>query len=369
MDNRESVLLPTGDYLRQILGQSKVKKNEVKSLLRSRGVFCGTDEKETTVPVLIKTGLSPSEYIEIRETYRTNEESQKYKSRSISWKSQDDISDALPDNVDYEAMLNDQFGIYQLTVPPSLTAIDGNPNHIKADFEITRKDPISNWGSNSTTHKGSVEFKKDDESNNITISMVHTAKETKEFGSKITDYLVNHFKDNEYIDKDENIVSINFLDFTNEGRVQFLNDLTQNVNKSIVRFIDTRDIHFSPDSMIENQPDNIDWMKDKIEDLKIKGKDLHSTFFVTDKSIHKFIKIYSLSCDYHFKNNELDGDCRILFDFSDNDAGSGASELTLNITSIKTKTNDQGYSRSRVKRIILDSLESIKMSLYKNYKK
>lgn len=71
MDNNEEVLLPTRDFLRQLIGQTKVKNVELKNVLRARGVFTGSDQKEVVGPILIKTGLSPFEYVDLRESYRT----------------------------------------------------------------------------------------------------------------------------------------------------------------------------------------------------------------------------------------------------------------------------------------------------------
>ena len=67
MDHNEEVLLPTRDFLRQLIGQTKVKNAELKNILRARGVFTGSDQKEIIGPILIKTGLSPFEYVDLRK--------------------------------------------------------------------------------------------------------------------------------------------------------------------------------------------------------------------------------------------------------------------------------------------------------------
>lgn len=368
MDRNEEILLPTGDYLRQLLGQSKVKPNDLKSILRSRGVFCGSDTKEIVGPILVKTGLSPYEFTELRETYKTKEESQKTKTRSISWKSSEPLIESITEDIDYESLLNDSFGVYQLTNAPGFTALNGNPDHIYMDFEISRNDSIQNWGENVSHHKGRVEFKKADDGKNISMSLVHTAPETKDYGNRISETLIEHFKETGHIDKDEQIKTIKFSDFTNEGRVQFLNELTQKATHSLIAFSDTKDIHFSPDNLISNPPHDLAWMKDKIEDLKIKGKGLHSTFFVNDKKFHKFIKLFGLSCDYSFSTSDYTGKCRILYEFSDHDESNESAELILNITMLKLEVNDSGASRMQVKKQLLDSLERFKMETYDKHK-
>lgn len=114
MHNNDEILLPTRDFLRQLIGQSKVKTGELKSVLRSRGVFTGSDDKKVSGPILIKTGLSPVEYIDLRESYKTKEESPKSKTRTIKWHSDNNLLEAIPDMIDYEPLLNDQFGVFSI---------------------------------------------------------------------------------------------------------------------------------------------------------------------------------------------------------------------------------------------------------------
>lgn len=45
-----------------LLSQAKINKTDINHILRSRGVFCSSSEKTDTVPVLVKTIISPSEY-------------------------------------------------------------------------------------------------------------------------------------------------------------------------------------------------------------------------------------------------------------------------------------------------------------------
>jgi hypothetical protein len=368
VDNQSEVLLPTGDYLRQLIGQSKVKPKELKGLIRNRGVFTASDDKEIIGPILIKTGLSPFEYTELRETYKTKEESQKSKTRTIGWASETPLIDSIPESIDYEALLNDHFGVYQLASAPGFTAAEGNPDHVYMDFEISRNDSIKNIGENVSLHKGRVEFKRDSETKDVKISLTHTAPETKSFGSKVSNELIRHFKEQGHIDSDEEIVTIKFSDFSNQKRVQFLNELTQKARYSLVSFVDTRDIHFAPDESVPGPPEDLAWMKDKIDDLRIKGKSLHSTFFVKDSKFHPFISLYSVACDYTFSTSNYQGSCRILFEFSEGEEVSEGSELTLNMTMLKLDVNEEGTSRATIKKAILDSLEKFKIEAYKKYK-
>jgi len=368
MNNNEEILLPTRDFLRQLIGQPKVKNVELKNVLRARGVFTGSDKKEVIGTILIKTGLSPFEYVELRESYRTKEETPKSKTRTISWDSKSNLLESLPEVIDPETLLNDQFGVFSVSSMSNFTALNDNPDHIYMDFEINRRDPVKNWGENIVTHSGRVEIRKSNDGKSLNISLSHTAPETVDFGNKVSSTLIKHFKGEGHIKQDDNVTIIRYADFTNELRISFLNDLTQNVRYSMLKFVDTRDIHFSPDHSVSNPPVNIAWMKDKIEDMKMKGQGLHSTFFVSDKSIHPFIQLFGLQCDYKFEGDNCTGTCRILFEFSDKDESVGG-ELTLNLAMLKLEANEEGLSRSSVSKLIIESLEKYKMELYEKHRK
>ncbi len=360
----KNILLPTGDYLRQLIGQTNVTPVEIRKLARKRGIFTSVEDKKTVGPLIIKTGLSPCEYSELKESYKQKEDNPKYTTRSISWSSDSSLYETLPEIIDYDALLNDQFGVCKLVCPPEFIAENSNPNHISLDFEMSRDDLTKNWGENTTYHKGRVEFKKSDGEMKVNLSLTHTAKETKYFANKLAENMISHFKNEGHINQDEQIKSIKFNDFSNESRIKFLNDLTQKARYSVLIFTDTKDIHFSPDETKSNPPDELKWMRDKIDDMALKGKDLHSTFFVHDNKYHKFIQLFGLTCQYAYTCDGFSGSCKIQFEFSEGNSMSNESELTLNITMIKLEINDLGISRNKAKKEILDSLEKYKLEIH-----
>ena len=369
-ENKE-VLLPTRDFLRQIFGQPKIGNIDIKNILRSRGVFTLSNAKEVTSFILIKTGLSPAEFDELKENFKTKEESEKSKTRTIKWKSDKNLIDCIPDDINYSNVFNDKFGTFTITKLSNFTTVHDNPNHMLLDFEIERQDPVRNLGENSIRRTGRIEIKKNSQTNLLTISLTHTTPETMDFGNKVSYAIIKNFKDNDYIDKDEDIVAIKFSDFTNESRILFLKDLSQNVKYTNLKFKDTKDIHFSPDETMDDLPGNIEWMQKKINDMKIKGKELHSTFFMGDKSIHPFIKIFSIQCDYDITNEELgiSGSCRLLFEFSNPSKNSSDDELILNLAAITLDTNNSTMSKNQISKFIVESLEQYKLEIYEKYKK
>lgn len=358
-------LIPTGDYLRQLIGQSKVKEVDLKNILRSRGVFTGSDDKASLGSLIIKTGISPSEYIELKDNYRDKEESPKYKTKTIAWNSEENLINSVPDKIDLEKLLDDQFGVYKISHATDFTVVNGNPNHLVLNFKIRRNDLIKNFGDNFVENTGGLEIKKEDDKDFLMISTMHTAKETLQLTDRCTSSLIKHFKDEGHVQMQEAVKEIFFSDFTNINRISFLNDLVGYTDSSI-GFQDTTHVHFSPDHTSGSLPSNIAWMKDKIEDTRISGQSLHATFILNDKNYHDSIKLYGVQCSYNFYINDCNDTCKILLEFS-NYKNLDESELILNILMLKIDSKSDTVNKENVKKSILESFEKRKMDLYDKY--
>ncbi|MDN7223072.1 GapS4b family protein [Providencia stuartii] len=358
--------LPTRDFLRQLIGQQYVKPNELKNILRSRGVFTSNEDKKLLGSTLIKTGLSPEEYIELRSSYKTKEDNPKILTRQIKWSSETSLFDALESDINFDELLDDNFGTIRLSYQSNFIQPNNkNPNIVRLDFEIERKDITKNWGDNTTYHKGYIELSKDTTTLDLQLNFCHSSKETKEFGNKITKHIINKFKKDRHIIDDEEILSIRFHDFDNMGRVNFLHKLSFDWRLNELYFQDTKDLQFSPDGLDDKAPDELKWMKDKIEDLKLKGKDIHSTFFVSNKNYHKYIKLYKISCDYKFSTPDYEGTCRINYEFHDVDSLN--SELNVDVVNLNLSTNKTNITRDAIKISLLRLLDTKKIELYKTH--
>ena len=188
-----------------------------------------------------------------------------------------------------------------------------------------------------------------------------------DFGDALSKKLIQNFKNDGYVKPTDEIVTIKFLDFNNASRIKFLQELSQNARYTILKFKDTDDIHFSPDADIPNLPEHITWMKDKIDDLKMKGRDLHSTFFFQDKSIHPFIKLMGIKCNYIIDNNDITGNCKIEFEFS-SDKNGIPIELILKLTILNIETNNDDITKNQLKKSIIESFEKYKLEMYLKYR-
>jgi len=59
MDNR--LILPSGDALREFLNDARISKSELRTIVRKRGIFCAVEEKDSFVPILVRTGITPQQ--------------------------------------------------------------------------------------------------------------------------------------------------------------------------------------------------------------------------------------------------------------------------------------------------------------------
>lgn len=360
--------LPTRDFLRQLIAQPYVKPSELKNILRTRGVFTSNEDKKLLGNTLIKTGLSAEEYIQLKESYKTKEDNPKRQTRQIKWSSITTLFDALPDSdPDFESLLDDNFGTIKLSSRPSFYLPDNNnPELVRLDFEIERKDITKNWGESTSYHKGYIELEKNPSSLEVQLNLCYTSKEVKDFGNKLTKFLIGSFKKDKHIVENVKIVSIRFHDFDNKGRVKFLNELSYDWNLNELYFKDTKDLQFSPENLDDKAPENLKWMKDTIDDLKLKGKSIHSTFFVSNKEYHEYIKLYKIACDYSFAFTEYEGTCRINYEFHDIDSHN--SELVVDITNLNLSVSKIKISKDIIKIRLLKLLDTKKIELYEQYK-
>ncbi|WMB74822.1 hypothetical protein RA178_09580 [Shewanella oncorhynchi] len=368
--NNKRFLLPYGDALREFLSQPGITKADIKAILRRRGVFFSDDEKVNTVPLLIKTGVSPFELEELVDKVKAKEDNPKVHTQSIPWAGGNrKLLDAIPPELNIQEIIDQPFSNYKVLGAPNFKAIDGNQDHIEMEFKVERYDLTKSWDKNTSQFSGKITLKKSANNLDVSMSLNHTSQETKFVADKISRKVVQNMKDEGFVHKESQIRRIRFNDFSNSNRVAFLQDLSQKQLNNPLYFKDTRDIGFRPDKKTELPPD-ISWMEDKIKNMILQGSDLHTTFFVKDKKYHEYLEVYRIEAEYSFDQNECSGDCRIVFEFSEfisrdkNDA-----ELLIKVASINFVEKTSSISTNIVKERLLSQLESAKLKLHEQYRK
>lgn len=71
-------ILPYGESLLPLIYSSFLTDGNLNQLLKSRGIYLSTSDKESTIPVLKNIIISPSEFNYLREQQKTKEDRKKY---------------------------------------------------------------------------------------------------------------------------------------------------------------------------------------------------------------------------------------------------------------------------------------------------
>jgi len=375
--NKESCsmdqMLPFGEMLRVFMEQSFVGKSELKELLRKRGVFTHGSEKNDTIPILAATILSPSEFNYLRECQSSKEDNPKIITQSIGWESEETLLDSMPEKLEVNSILDLDFVNYKVVGSPSFIPIDNDPNHIKMSYSVERIDLSKSWATTNNIFLGSLELKRVKEGNEIKMVITHTSNETKSVATKVSSCLVKHLKEEGHINSSNNIEKILFSSFSNPKRIEYLLSITKSCRSTILEFIDIVDVEFSPDTQ-NPLPEGIDWMQEKIDDLKLNGNALHQTFFLKDKKFHEFLHLYNVDSKFKFsgkfEDKELSGTCVMSIGFPDygGRVKNSNAEMEVNIRTISIDLNLQNISRSEIKQIILKEVENQKIENFKSHR-
>lgn len=357
--------IPTGDYLRQFIGNSMIKAADIKDILKKRGIFSSSNDKKILGPILVKSGISPVEFDVLKESIQTKEENPKIQTRKLKWKSDDSLLDAIPHDFDLSDLIDDPFGTISIDNAPGFTvAGDGkDTNHLIAEIIIKRNDKTKNFGDDVSYHKCSVELKLDGDNFDLTVLTQHSSKETLSLVNKITNRVHKHLKENSHV-SDAPIEKILFGNFTNENRIDFLIAMAKS-NAMYLHYQDMKKIHMSPDENVQGKvPTEIALFEKKIKDLMFKGKNLDSSVFLKDKDLKKYIKLCGVTSSYELNDNEHRGSClvRIYFPEFDNN-----SELLMEVENLNISKKLAVEKKSDVKLQILKIFETKKLGLYKKH--
>ncbi|ENA1776512.1 hypothetical protein ABF229_001743 [Yersinia ruckeri] len=364
----ENMILPSGDNLKTLLSQSKISKAEVKSILRQRGVFCSSDEKSNTVPLLMKTLISPSEFTALQEKIKTREHSLKINMRTLEWSSDDTLIDAIGDNFTLPDLIDDPFCNYEVSDITDFYVKDSNNDSVALDFTIKRTDLMNGWNECEQYFTGRIELEKNNACANkveVNISLNHTSQETKIIADKILKLLNLHLKNEGHINKDSEILKVQFNHFDNAGRISFLKYLSESHIQNEFYFNKIIDVDFYPDDTVAF-PEGLKWLEKDIEELKLKGS-LGDSVFFRDKKFHPNLKISKLVASYTMVDIDYEADCKISYEFPEFSSKKiEVAELVIDFKSF----NGKGASTSKINEIksgIMKTIEATKIKAYEQF--
>lgn len=363
--------IPIGDYCRQLIGQSYVTQADLRTILRERGVFLSSNDKKISAAPIVKTGISVEEYIKIKRSYKSREESPKSITRTILLDSDCDLLGCIEDGFNFGDDFDDGLGTLSLGKLGDFSVVDSDLDHLVLDFSIVRNNPIKNWSGESVEHGGLVELKKIKFGDgwHILLTGTYSSKETLDFSRKIFGRVEKRLKDLDLVSKDTKPLLIRFCSFENENRVEFLQELSHFWTGPKLTFKDTVDVNFSPDGIDANAPGELQWMEGGISELKLMGKNIHEIFFLKNKNNHKYILIFENICayDFHIESNgfQCDGKCKLSIGFSNKDKAD--SELVVEVLNFKINNNNTGMDVRSIQDEILRIFDSKKIELFHKF--
>lgn len=355
--------LPYGEMLRGFVEQPFISKADLSNVLRQRGVFVNPNDKRETIPWIMSTLLSPDEFDQLRESQKAKEDNPKINTQTIPWASQDSLIDGVPDNFDINSVLDLEFSNFSVVGSPDFVPVNGDSDHLVLEFEVERNDYSKTWASTQNVFKGSLELQKIRSGKDVKLVVTHTASETKYVATKTSQGLVSHFKEKGLVSKAAEVDRILFSRFDNVERVNYFLALTRDVSSSILSFGDVVDLEFSPDSS-SGLPEGMEWMEEKIEDLRVNGKGLHETLFITDSSYHPFVHLYHMDTRYSFDYKGATGSCVISAGFPEyGKVREQAAEFEANIKSISFDASPKTISRNEISKELLHEFNRLKLEM------
>lgn len=360
-------LLPQGDNIRQLLAKSNITDSNINSLLREKGVFLGRNIKNDSVPLLMKSIISPNDFIELYQTQKTKEENLKYRTSTIKCKKDFELEEIMSLDIDINSLIKENH-----TYKPNYEVI-GSPTFYKKDkntlileYTVRRENLLKDWTSNETEHKGSISLKKITDTNiQMSARQNFTSKETFEVNKLLMDSITEDLQKKSLINSKEDIIAVKFDDFSNESRIDFFYSFTSNFN-IYIEFQAITDIDLYLDEQVESHKD-IKKFIEEIDNLKIKGKGLQHYLLLSKREY--FPKLICGSINFKYKLSANRGTIIITLGFPEyikHKKENAEFEISINILLKKQLKNRKNEEEIRKK--LLELFEEKKVKSYDKFK-
>ncbi len=280
-------MLPSGDSLRQLLINSQISKKDLNNLLIKRGVFLNkTLSKEDIIPYFTKSLVSPSEFNYLRNK-QANAAGQNKGTVSSSYATKNIMSDLVQAIKLAETSIK-QAIMQKLPNSPlskSFTIDVLEDGSVTVPFEIRNRNLSKDWTTMESIQKGEIHFSNIDTNDNKKTRIMSTCEsyETKQVCKIIEKEVLNSLKSMGLLTKKEKIQRINFGDFNKNRRNQFLLCfLEKTINVSRLNFSQLTSIDFTLDDDSDFLSEELISLKNRLDELTLKGSGLEQIKFITD---------------------------------------------------------------------------------------
>jgi hypothetical protein len=356
-------ILPYGSELQGILNNTKISNSDFSSILKSKGIYTSSNDRESTIPLFSSILIAPSEYDLLNEKHKTKEDKEKKCSSTIECNFQGKkLMEVLP-KIDFNEIIKTKYMNYSF--PKSTVNFKKiDDNHVILEYKINRNYGNKSWFEKEKLHNASLEIKLNVNGLELTTIGTHTATETQEINSNLTNFIVKDLKNKQYIDKSKFIekVTISGLENSNENIMKFfLNIATVDID-GFLKFDTLESLNIEIDET-KPLPLDMDWMKSKIEQLKLDGKKIDKVKFISNNKYHKYIKCWSMNSKYKFDDIQGKGYCKIKYEFHK----SGDNEFETRVETLILE--DKKQDKNKLEKIISNMADKLKLLKYKEIKK
>lgn len=361
-------ILPQGDFIRQLLVKSNVSTSNINQLLREKGVFLGHNEKNNSVPLLMKSIISPKDFDELYNTQKVKEDTPKYRTSSIKCSSDFDLSDLLSESMDLNSLILENH-IYK----PNYKVI-GNPTFYFEDkttavfeYNIERQNLLNDWTNNISNHKGAITLKKlSDGDIQISVQQNSTSKETFDVNSILYNVIKEKLKSRSIINSNDDIISIKFNHFDNTSRIQFFYSFIHSTN-IYLEFKSITDIDLNLDENIESHKD-VKMFLDEIDNLKVNGKGLQNHILLTKKDYFPKLIFGAIKLKYKLNFQGIEGFAIFNLGFPEYVKNKDVnSEIQISIDFLLNKQN-RTTNENTIRKKLLELFEIKKVENYNKFK-
>lgn len=363
-------ILPQGDYVRQLLVKSSITHANINSLLREKGMFLGHNEKNNSVPLLMKSIISPRDYEILYETQKTKEETVKYRTSSIKCSSNFDFTDILSENIDLNTLILEKHTYkpnYKITGEPSFYFEDENTAIF--NYQIERENLLRDWTQNKTYHNGAITLKKvSDNDIQISVQQNSTSKETFEVNNIVMSLLKEKLFQKSIIKSNDDIITVKFNHFDNTSRIQFFYSFTENFN-IYTEYISITDIEINLDENVQSHSD-VKLFLDEIDNLKINGKDLQNHILLTKIQYFPKLIFGSIRLRYKVNYSGIEAFAVIILGFPDYVKNKEENaDFQVSIDLLLNKQNKNPQTENTIRKKLLELFEIKKVESYVKFKK
>lgn len=374
IDNKENedmeFHLPNGEVLRSILVRPELTDSNLKSVVKSKGIFLSKYSKQDTIPPLMRCLLSPKEYEDIRDLQKFRVERVKYRSTQIPWQGDKNLLSSLPD-IDVHQILSDRYKYhpgFELIGIPSFVPVESREDKVELKFKVEEHSDIASINNKKKEFEGSITIElKEDGHLHLQSTKTFTSKGTQDLVNTIENKLEKHFKEIGAVKKEDGYERIMFNHFSNQNRFLFFIKFVDDIG--FLKFKKIVDVNVSPDPDVETPQDVREFLKD-IENLNLKGKALKNHILLSKNKYREAIWLLSISIQYEFLHSEGKGYCELEFAFPEFSIEERAeSEFQFFIAKVNIDRNYRASAKkSKIEKDIFHEVDKHKNDNYNTLK-